>query len=124
MMSHTVEIPMKLITLNEYIGKNRCNVYVANKYKQDTEAEIGLYVRKLPKIINPVKVHITWVEENKRRDPDNIVAVGKKLILDSLIKNNIIKNDGHKNIKGFVDDFEFAEETKIILRLIEVLEDG
>lgn len=118
-MTHTVEIPMRLDAYNKYIDKNRRNKFMANKYKQDVESVLMYYLKVLPKIENPVRICITWVEENRRRDPDN-VASAKKFIIDSLVKSGKLQNDTHKFVKGFTDDFEFAKESKIILKLVEV----
>lgn len=55
-------------------------------------------------IQNPVSLKFSWFEPNKKRDKDNI-ASAKKFILDALVKCNILKNDGWKEIESFEDVF-------------------
>lgn len=50
-----------------------------------------------------------WYEKDRRRDKDN-VAMAKKFILDSLQEMDIIRNDGWKEIIGFVDEFFIDKE--------------
>lgn len=120
-MIHTVKIPLKLDSLNDYIDKNRTNWNIGNNYKKSIQRTIMLYFRKLPKIEKPVKIHITWVEVKKNRDPDNI-AFAKKFILDALVKAGKLPNDNHRWIKGFSDNFDFSKESEIILKIEEVEE--
>lgn len=43
-----------------------------------------------------------FVEPHTRRDPDNIVAGGVKLILDSLVSAEVLPGDGWSTVLGFV----------------------
>lgn len=115
----TIEIPMKLPSLNEYINLCRENKFKAAKFKKNIEADIGLFIGSLPTFTNPVKIHFHWVEGNKRRDYDNI-AFAKKFILDTLVKRGKLKDDNRKCVIGFTDSFEYGEETKVILMIQEV----
>ena len=54
----------------------------------------------------PVKLEFIWYCDSRRRDPDNI-ASAKKFIIDGLVQAGILKKDGWKQIKGFVDKFEY-----------------
>ncbi len=47
-----------------------------------------------------------WIERDKRRDPDNIAAGGRKLILDSLVKAGVLKGDGWKCIDAWRDRWQ------------------
>ena len=47
----------------------------------------------------------TWIEQNRKRDKDNI-AFAKKFIQDALRLAGILKNDGWAEIAGFSDDFQ------------------
>lgn len=115
------EIDMKLPSLNDYIRVCRCNKYQANKMKGDIEAEIGLFLTKMPKWDNPIKIHFTWIEGNKKRDLDNI-CFAKKFILDAMVKYKKLKDDNRKCVTAFTDSFEYAKETKVILEIEEVKE--
>jgi hypothetical protein len=104
-------IPGKFPTLNEVLDartrfsrvesdKKRWNEYTA--IKRGWEHHIGWLVRA--QHLEPVKsAFFTYVffEENKRRNPSNVVAVGIKIIEDALQKAGIIKNDGWSEVLGF-----------------------
>jgi Holliday junction resolvase RusA-like endonuclease len=67
-------------------------------------AEWILY-RQVPKFVTPVKIHIKWVEKDRRRDRDNIRA-GSKVILDALVKQARIVNDSQKWLTELTDSYE------------------
>lgn len=116
-----IEIPIKLPSLNDYVRVCRTNSKYANKYKVQIEQEIGLYLMKMPKWNNPIKINFTWVEGNKKRDLDNI-AFAKKFILDSMVKFKKLKDDNRKYVTAFTDTFVYGEKTKVILEIEEVKE--
>ena len=62
--------------------------------------------------IQPMKsayFRFTWVEKNRKRDPDNFSSMGKKLILDSLVKAGVLQSDGWRCIKGWHESWEVAK---------------
>ena len=115
------EISMKLPSLNSYINACLTNRFQASKMKRDLENDIGVYLQKMPKFEKPIKIHFHWVEENKRRDLDN-VAFGKKFILDAMVKFGLLKDDNRRFVTAFTDTFEYAKEAKVILEISEVEE--
>lgn len=116
--TYECEIPIKYITLNEYINKCRRNKYEAADYKKKIEYQTRMFIASLPTFEKRVSIDFLWVEVNRRRDPDNI-AFAKKFILDSLVESGKLKNDTQQYIKGFSDRFEHGEENKVILRITE-----
>lgn len=118
-MQYKVEIPMKLPSLNEYINKCRYNKYLASTFKKDLERDISMFLSELPKFKRPIAIHFHWVEENKRRDLDNICA-GKKFILDAMVKCGCLKDDNRNCVVAFTDTFEYGKEAKVILEIREV----
>ncbi len=114
----TYEINMKLPSLNDYIRVCRCNKFQAAKFKADIEREIGYYLTKMPKWDNPIKIHFTWIEGDKKRDLDNI-CFAKKFILDAMVKSQKLKDDNRKCVTAFTDSFEYGKETKVILEIEE-----
>ena len=113
------EIPFRLPILNEYINVCRTNPYKASKFKKDIENDIGIFINHLPKFENPIKIHFHWVEENKKRDLDNICA-SKKFILDAMVKFGKLSNDNRKCVTAFTDTFSYDKESKVILEIVEV----
>lgn len=116
-----VEIPFRLPSLNQYINECRRNKYAGAKMKKGIEIDIGWYINKLPKYEKPIKIHFHWVEENKRRDLDN-VCFAKKFILDSMVKAGKLKNDNRNFVSGFIDTFEYGKTSKVVLEIEEIKE--
>lgn len=114
-----IEIPFRLPSLNQYINECRKNRYAGAKMKKTVDEDIGWYIKLLPKYENPIKIHFIWVEENKRRDLDN-VCFAKKFILDSMVKAGKLKDDNRNFVKGFRDDFEYGKSSKVILEIEEI----
>lgn len=44
-----------------------------------------------------------WVERDKRRDPDNVAAGGRKLVLDGLVAAGVLAGDGWRHIDAWRD---------------------
>jgi hypothetical protein len=65
---------------------------------------------RLPRLPGPVSIDFTWIEKNQRRDPDNVAAGGRKLILDGLVKAGVLQGDGWKIIQSWTDRFQVSKE--------------
>ena len=113
-----IEIKFRLPSLNNYIDECRTSKYAGAKMKKEVEEDIGWYINQLPKYKKPIKIHFHWVEENKRRDLDN-VCFAKKFILDSMVKAGKLQNDNRNCVTGFTDTFEYGKESKVILEIEE-----
>ena len=113
-----IEIPFRLPSLNQYIYECRRNKYAGAKMKKQVEQDIGWYINKLPKYNKPIEIHFHWIEENKKRDLDN-VCFAKKFILDSMVKAGKLQDDNRNFVTGFTDTFEYGEESKVILDIKE-----
>lgn len=121
-MKYKFEIKERLPSYNEYQNVNRKNKYAGATMKKNTELEIWGYILKELKgikIKKPVFITFTWIEENKKRDLDN-VCFAKKFILDALQKSGVIENDNSRHVKGFTDKFEYADKSKVIVELEEI----
>ena len=121
-MIYSFEINQRLPSFNEYINACRRSKYAGANMKKRTEIDIWVEImNKLKgiKIKKPVFITFVWVEENKKRDLDNI-CYAKKFILDALQKAEVIENDNAKHVKGLVDKFEYAKESKVIVYLEEM----
>ena len=114
-----VEIPMKLPSLNEYINACRRNKFSGANMKKKIENDIAYFINALPHYNNPIKIHFTWVEANKRRDYDNI-CFAKKFILDAMQECGKLENDNRKWVTGFTDSFKYGKDYKVILEIEEV----
>lgn len=53
-----------------------------------------------------VRMQYVWIERDRRRDPSNIAAGGRKLAEDGLVKAGVLAGDGWKHVAGWTDDFD------------------
>lgn len=121
-MKYKFEIHRRLPSLNDYIHRINRNRYAGNKFKQDIQTEICWEIRtqlKDLKIEKPVILYITWIEENKRRDVDNVYSA-IKYIQDALVKMQIIKNDNSKCVVDVKHQIQYADKSKVIVELEEM----
>lgn len=115
-------IKAKLPSLNDLIAKNRTNKYMGAKLKKDTEKLIGAYIKKaveigtLRPISDPCEIYIEWIEKTKRRDVDNVES-SVKFILDSLVKNGILKNDNPRYVKQIHHYVRYGDENMVRVRI-------
>lgn len=91
--------------MNEYIKAINSNRHKGNQLKRETQDLILWQIKPHTPYEKPVFIEFLWIEQNKRRDKDNI-ASAKKFILDALQEIGILKGDGWKHIVGFKDDFK------------------
>lgn len=122
MSKYKFEIDKRLMGLNEYTKYNRTNKYAgAGAKKKEQQYIIWCIKEQLGslKIERPVIGNFTWVEENKRRDLDNI-CFAKKFILDALVEAEVLKDDNRRIVTNFRDNFEYAKESKVIVELEEL----
>ena len=103
-MNQWFVINAQLPSLNTVIEANRANRYMGNKLKKDVEELIGWAIKQAQTRGNltmwqePCDIFIEWHEKSKRRDVDNIQS-SQKFILDALVKNGILHDDGQKWVK-------------------------
>ena len=116
MANFTSEIPIKFPSLNDWTEICRKNKYAANTLKQHLEKEAADYMIALPTFKEPIVIHFIWIEENERRDYDNI-AFAKKFILDALQKSGKLPNDNRKWVKGFSDDFTLGTHAGVLIHI-------
>jgi len=107
-MEYKFTIPGKLDGLNEYTSANRTNPYKGGKMKRDNESTVIWAIRSQLRDVHintPVILKYDFYEPNKRRDLDNISSFAMKVIQDSLVKTNVLKDDGWDEILGFTTQF-------------------
>lgn len=100
-------IPFALPGLNEYIEAERKNRYKGAGLKKDWQRKVEMVLRRQIRrpLHEPVAMHYTWVEKDRRRDHDNVSSFGRKIIQDALVGIKALKNDGWSNVEGFSDSF-------------------
>ncbi len=107
-------IPGRLPGMNEIIDEARGNKFASavqkTKYTKLIVDVVRLTFRNYGayNLMDKVWISFTWVEKDKRRDPDNLVA-GKKFIMDGLVRSGLLENDGWNQIAGFTDTWKVGE---------------
>ena len=97
-------IKQQLPSLNTFISAMNKNRYIGNNFKRDVEEAIGWAIKQaktkgdLTTWNEPCEIYIEWHEKTKRRDVDNIQSA-TKFVLDALVKNGVLQDDGQKWVK-------------------------
>jgi hypothetical protein len=102
------EILQAMRTKSKRRGKSGRKWYKWTEMKKEYESIIISAINASG--IQPVKrayFIFTFIEKNKKRDPDNVAAGARKLILDALQRTDppILKNDGWACVAGWHDSF-------------------
>jgi hypothetical protein len=63
---------------------------------------------RVPAFPGRVSLRFEWLERDRRRDPDNVAAGGRKLILDGLVAAGVLKGDGWRFVDVWSDSFGMA----------------
>lgn len=109
-MSRTLWIPGPMPNLNDIIAA--CNSTIKtrsgkvlrglrwNSMKQEHGARVRLHAhaQHFDPIAGPVHFDVEFVEPNRKRDPDGIVAGGVKIIFDALQEAGLMQNDGWTHV--------------------------
>lgn len=117
-------INTKLPSLNEVINANRANRYGGNALKHDIEELIGWAIKQaktkkdLTEWDRPCEIEIEWHERTKRRDVDNIQS-SQKFILDALVKNKVLADDGRRWVKQIHHNVVDDERDFVVVTLRE-----
>lgn len=104
MNKYTTYIDVAIPTFNESIDLAKTHKMKYSRRKEEVVENICYFIQRIP-TLDRIYLKLTWMEPNRRYDPDNI-ASGIKYILDALQAADIIKNDGWKQVAGWENHFE------------------
>ena len=108
----TLKIQGTLANLNDYTKACRTNRFLGAEMKKKMESIVASHIFQQLDVIRfeePFVLSFRWFEPNRKRDLDNI-AFAKKFVLDALVKEGILVNDGWEWVKGFTDEFFIDRE--------------
>lgn len=107
----TLWVPGPLPGMNELIaaakGSGGRGMAYARLKREWTETVLAL--AKAAKLDKPgpferrVLISFDWIEKDQRRDPDNVAAGGRKLVLDGLVAAGVLQGDGWRWIAAWND---------------------
>ena len=118
----TVVIPGELPDLNQIIAesKNHWGSYSSLK-KANTQLVAFCTKQATKRRYKKIDLDITWYCKNKRKDKDNIMAGGLKMILDGLVVAGVIQNDGWAHIGSINNHFEVDKDNpRVEIKITEV----
>lgn len=123
-MTQELWIPGRLPGLNELIAAakgagGRGAAYAKLKAKWTNDLVLRIRAARLRPIVGRAYLRFIWREENERRDPDNIAAGGRKLILDALVVAKVIGDDGWKHVAGWNDAWAVCEPAGVEVAIFE-----
>lgn len=122
-MAQVLWIPGPLPGLNDLLaakgsGHGRANAYARLKARwTDHIALLARAARLRP--VAAAEITFAWCERNRRRDPDNIAAGGRKLVLDALVAAGVLPNDGWGQVREWTDTFELTRTPGVRVTLVE-----
>ena len=108
MQTQTLIIPCELPDLNTTLSESKRHWSKYSRLKREYTGLVACIARRQLRPVVSGRVHLSfvWYCRNRRKDPDNISAAGRKVILDGLVSAGILQNDGWKQVIGFSDSFE------------------
>lgn len=123
-MTYHLTILGRLSGFNEYVNACRTNRHKGNKLIQDAEETVIWQIKQQLKgvhINKPVILKYDFYEPNKKRDLDNISGFAHKVIQDALVKAGVLKDDGWREITGYLDQFYCdPKNPRIEIAIVEV----
>ena len=96
-------------------GRGKYQPY--NDIKRKNTELVSWVSKKIPKK-KKIFLDITWIEKDRRRDPDNIAAA-VKFIWDGLVEAGVIENDGWKQNGGWKNSFKVDKDNPRIEVIIK-----
>lgn len=113
-----------LPSLNDLLGQAERHPQAYNRLKRSMEQVVIASIRRDLCGYKPSKrisLDIVWGEKNKgvKRDFDNVVSAGRKIINDALVKSGTIKDDNPNYLMYGRNKFTYVSEPYIEVRIIE-----
>lgn len=100
-------IPVRLPGLNDLVSQN---VWAYTKTKKRWGETAALFARVQGFEPGGTCWTFFFLEPNRRRDPDNFIGAGVKLILDGLQKERVLDGDGWKSVTALTCYWDCSEE--------------
>ena len=100
-----VVIQGRLPGMNDFIGAMNANRWKGADLKRKETKRCAMAAMGLAKIKYPVRIEISWVERDSRRDIDNVASGGTKVLLDGLVMAGVLPDDSRKWIRGISHRF-------------------
>ncbi len=118
----TLWVPGQLPGMNELIAAAKGQGgrgYAYAKLKRQWTQTIVLLCKaaRLPHL-PCARLQFEWREKARHRDPDNVAAGGRKLILDGLVEAGVLPGDGWDYVLGWEDTFVVDKNPGVKVELV------
>lgn len=106
-------IPIRLPGLNEYQNACRRHPLHGAAMKKQAIQQIMTYLTPVEKLSWPAQFEIIYTEPNKKRDIDNIMGFGAKVILDAFVKAGFLPDDGPSYVNKIESTVAYGNSPQI-----------
>ena len=115
-----VIVPGKFPSLNKYITACRKSPYAGAEMIKNAEKKIIKALEREAPLKPPIRLNYLYIEENRKRDKDNVAGFFHKVFQDSLVKSGLLDNDGWNYIAGWKDDFTVDKNNpRVVIMIFE-----
>lgn len=106
-------LPIRLPGINEYQNACRRHPLQGAQMKKAAIQQVMTYLTPVEKLTWPAQFEIIYTEPNKKRDIDNIIGFGSKVILDAFVKAGFLPDDGPSYVNKIDSSVTYATEPQI-----------
>lgn len=113
-----------LPSLNDLLSEATRHPMAYSRLKKDMEWVVTCAMRRDLKSWKPdcrIKLNITWGEKAKgaKRDFDNVVSSGRKIINDAMVKAKYLQDDSPKYLGYGENSFVYTDKPFIRVEIVE-----
>lgn len=106
-------LPIRLPGINEYQNACRRHPMVGATMKKDCIKQVMTYLGTPVHLSWPAQFEIIYTEPNKKRDIDNVIGFGSKVILDAFVKAGFLPDDGPTYVNRIDSQVVYDSEPQI-----------
>lgn len=106
-------IPLRLPGINEYQNACRRHPLQGAVMKKKWVQAVMVYLTPVVKFSWPAQFDIIYTEPNKKRDIDNVIGFGSKIILDAFVKAGFLPDDGPSYVNKIDSTVIYGNEPQI-----------
>lgn len=106
-------LPIRLPGINEYQNACRRHPMVGATMKKNCVKQVMTYLGTPVHLSWPAQFEIIYTEPNKKRDIDNVIGFGSKVILDAFVKAGFLPDDGPTYVNRIDSQVVYDNEPQI-----------
>lgn len=106
-------LPLRLPGINEYQNACRRHPMQGATMKKNCVNQVMTYLGTPVHLSWPAQFEIIYTEPNKKRDIDNVIGFGSKVILDAFVKAGFLPDDGPSYVNKIDSTVLYGDEPQI-----------